>query len=84
MNVMNLTPEILWNAFALFVLWPLPLWIFVGIVIASVVIAWRVGRRGRTGWRKLGIGLCVLLGIFPHLYVGCDRQPHLQELPLRD
>ena len=56
--------DILWDAFALFVLWPLPLWIFVGIVIASIVIAWRVGRRGRTGWRKLGIGVSVLLGIF--------------------
>ena len=39
--------DILWDAFALFVLWPLPAWIFLGIIIASIVIAWRVGRRGR-------------------------------------
>ena len=61
---MRFSAESWWNAFVIFVLWPLPFWIFCGIVITSIVIAWRIGRRGRTGWRKLGMGLSVLLGIF--------------------
>lgn len=58
------TPEAWWNTFVVYVLWPLPFWTVLGVIVGSLILAWRIGRRGRTGWRKLGIAVGVLAAIW--------------------